>query len=78
MIEITLNNQLCDRVLYYETGFEQLHPLPEIHCWMDQRGQTYQQDWHVKRVNHTMYQRSHYMLVINNDQIATEFVLRWL
>jgi len=38
-------------VLYYETGFEQLHPILPIHEWMEDRGHTYQKDWNCVTIN---------------------------
>jgi hypothetical protein len=38
-------------LLYYETGFEQLHPIPPIYDWMEERGWEYYKDWHFYLFN---------------------------
>lgn len=62
-----------DDILYYETGFEQLHPLPEIVNWMQQQGYSYQLDWQCRRVTAGVYE-----LAFPNEEIKTLFVLKWL
>ena len=78
MTEIKLTNNQRDKVLYYETGFEQLHPLPHIHNWMKEQGCRYRKDWTVSRVNHTPNHRSYYMLSFADPKMAELFILKWL
>ena len=57
--------------LYFETGFEQLHPLPEIIEWMTEQGYKYKVDWNCLRNNNT------YELTFPNKEIAALFSVRW-
>lgn len=78
MTEIKLTNSQCDEVLYYETGFEQLHPQLHIHDWMEEQGCRYREDWTVTRVDHTFDQRSYWKLSFRDPKMAELFVLKWL
>lgn len=65
-------DNMINKLLYYETGFEQLHPIPEVYKWMASQGYVYEKDWQVianKSVG--------YYVKFPNDEIATLFVLRW-
>lgn len=84
-----------DRVndlLYYETGFEQLHPWPEIVEWMTTQGYSYGRDWHChKRGKSPIYTHTvgmdpaaapigfetGYVLEFPNSEIMMLFLLRW-
>jgi hypothetical protein len=57
--------------LYYETGFEQLHPIPYIHSWMEDQGLKYYKDWNVLR------RGQEYFFQFPNENIKLLFLLRW-
>ena len=61
--EFKLTQKQIGELLYYETGFEQLHPNIDIIHWMSERGWEYHIDWHCVKVPHTYDQRSYYKLV---------------
>jgi hypothetical protein len=65
-------------VLYYETGFEQLHPDPAIVDWMEERGYKYQSDWRVVRASSNGALRSEWAICFANKQACELFVLKWL
>ena len=60
------------KLLYYETGFEQLHPIPEVHDWMKERGLEYYKDWGCVKVFNDVY-----YLEFKDEKTATIFWLRW-
>jgi hypothetical protein len=60
--------------LYYETGFEQLHPHLEIIKWMESHGWEYQKDWFCEKVNTKL---SSYVLKFPSEESVTMFLLRW-
>jgi|APGre2960657373_1045057.scaffolds.fasta_scaffold01272_3 hypothetical protein len=63
-------------LLYYETGFEQLQPIPPIHAWMEERGWEYYKDWTcVKAFNDDLC--CVYYLEFKDDKMAVMFWLRW-
>jgi hypothetical protein len=80
-------------LLYYETGFEQMHPRPEIHQWMAELGYTYGSDWHChKRMEVVEDQGSDppaaigangrsvqtgYSLEFPSEELMALFLLRW-
>lgn len=70
---LTLTSNQVENWLYYETGFEQLHPHPGIIAWMEDQGYQYQHDWKCYR---TRFKRD-YALQFPNDEVKTMFVLRW-
>jgi hypothetical protein len=61
-------------VLYYETGFEQLHPTPDIIHWMEEQGYLYQKDWSVATVS----VRHEWAICLPNEKIAELFMMKWL
>lgn len=64
--------------LYYETGFEQLHPMPEIVDYMAQQGYQYGRDWGC--VAETPYQQLKtraYTLWFKTQETQTAFQLGW-
>lgn len=67
------DNKLFDW-LYYETGFEQLHPNIEIIEWMQDQGYTYQTDWFCKL--QARYSNM-YKLEFPTEYAAVLFLLRW-
>jgi hypothetical protein len=75
---ILLSPDIALTVLYYETGFEQLHPLPEVLDWMTERSYNYDSDWKVVRVNDNPANRSDWAVCFNNKQACELFVLKWL
>jgi hypothetical protein len=75
---IIVNGNTLGELLYYETGFEQLHPIPEIVEWMEERNYKYRQSWKVVRVDLDKGNRSDWALCFNNSEIRDLFTLRWL
>lgn len=71
---ILLTAPEAHEVLYFETGFEQLHPLPEIIIWMEEQGYKYHKDWSVVTVS----QRHEWAICLPNDKIAEMFMMKWL
>ena len=71
-----LTTDQTDKWLYYETGFEQLHPHLEIIQWMKEQGYQYSRDWSCTR-KVTQTARANYALEFPNKEIQTMFVLRW-
>lgn len=61
------------KLLYYETGFEQLHPIPPVHDWMKERGWEYYKDWDCVKVYNDVY-----YMEFKDDKMAAMFWLRWL
>lgn len=80
MITVTLTQEQINQILYYETGFEQLHPHIEIVEWMAERGWRYHHDWRCNRVIVRLSSgaRLDYELTFNSKEMAQMFVLRWL
>jgi len=74
---LKLTNKQIEELLYYETGFEQLHPIPPIHNWMEEHGWEYHKDWDCKRLVWET-QGSMYGLEFRDDEIMGMFILRWL
>ena len=68
-----LTTDQTDKWLYYETGFEQLHPTPEIINWMKERGYVYQINWSCERLV-TRTARANYVLEFPNEEIKTKFM----
>lgn len=79
---IILTGKDIDRVLYYETGFEQLHPFPQIHNWMKERGFEYYENWKVIRLGGETYRfgslTTDWVILFEDEQIAEMFMLKWL
>lgn len=79
---IILTGKDVDRVLYYETGFEQLHPHIVIHNWMEDRGQKYETNWKVIRFGEERIKfrsiQSDWVVLFDNEQLAHMFMLKWL
>jgi hypothetical protein len=78
MTEVKLTKSQIQQLLYYETGFEQLHPDPAIIDWMEQQGWRYHNDWNCVRVDNTWEERNYYKLVFADDEMASVFLLKWL
>lgn len=70
---LELSKDQIHKWLYYETGFEQLHPELEIIAWMEEQGYQYQHDWKCVK---TSVKRT-YSLEFPNKEIQTLFMLRW-
>ena len=75
---IILDKETLGNLLYYETGFEQLHPLPEVHKWMEERDHDYGITWKVVRVDPDRGNHSDWAFCFNNSEIRDLFTLRWL
>lgn len=75
---IILTDDDVHRVLYYETGFEQLHPLPEIHKWMEERNYEYYVNWKVLREYEDRGKVSAWIIAFDDENIAQMFMLKWL
>jgi len=72
MIRVVLDDRLIKKLLYYETGFEQLHPVPEVHAWMESHGWEYYKDWNCTKLDHYEYG-----LEFRDKEMMTMFLLRW-
>ena len=77
MILFKLTDQQIKNLLYYETGFEQLHPIPPVHDWMKQRGWEYYTDYRCVRLECEL-EGSKYDLEFRDDQMMNMFILKWL
>jgi hypothetical protein len=75
---IILDRESIGEILYYETGFEQLHPMPQIHNWMDERDHDYGVTWKVVRVDPDRANNSDWAICFNDEQIRNLFAMRWL
>jgi hypothetical protein len=75
---ILLSLDTAVTVLYYETGFEQLHPLPNIIDWMEERSYNYDDDWKVIRVEDKPENRSNWAICFISRQACELFTLKWL
>lgn len=75
-VKIELTETQKQEWLYYETGFEQLNPLLEIHYWMEQRGYKYGDDWFCMN-DRTNGNKKRYWLEFPDEEIATMFMIRW-
>lgn len=60
-------------ILYYETGFEQLHPLPNIIDWMEERNYIYYTDWKCIVVT----PKKEWAICFPNKEICELFLLKW-
>jgi len=70
--KIVVPDNLLHKWLYYETGFEQLHPHPDIVYWMSEQGYIYNLHWKL----HT-FRGKGYWIDFPNDEIAALFLVRW-
>ena len=75
---ILLKGDILWDILYYETGFEQLHPFPSIVEWVEKQGYKYQYDWKVVRVEEDRSKESEWALCFPNKEICELFVLKFL
>jgi hypothetical protein len=75
---ILLSPDTATKVLYYETGFEQLHPHLEIIDWMNERQYKYHDNWRVVRVDDNPANRSDWAICFADKQACELFVLKWL
>ena len=57
--------------LYYETGFEHLHPHPYIIDWMHEQGYEYGVDWDVIKIS-----GGSYYIEFPNPEIVSLFVVK--
>jgi hypothetical protein len=71
---LVLSTDQQAQVLYYESGFEQLHPIPPIHDWMTQLGHEYYRDWCCKR----QLNNNQYVIEFPNNHVMDMFMLKWL
>jgi hypothetical protein len=65
--------------LYYETGFEQLHPKIEVIDWMTSMGYNYGTDYRVicSTVDEEIKKSRDYFIEFPNSEIAALFIARW-
>ena len=70
--EIDIPDAMLHKWLYYETGFEQLHPIPDIIRWMEEQGYVYGRDWKVDT-----FTGKSYWITFPYKEIAALFVARW-
>lgn len=75
---IIIDRESMRDLLYYETGFEQLHPVPEIHQWMSERNYNYGMTWKVVRVDPDRGRESDWAFCFDSTEIRDMFTLRWL
>jgi len=75
---ILIQDKDIENILYYETGFEQLHPQLHIHSWMEERNQTYYETWKVVRVSEDRSIRSEWAVCFQTAEMRDMFVLKWL
>lgn len=75
---ILLSGDDLVKVLYYETGFEQLHPFPNIIDWMKKHGCEYHENWKVVREEPNMTKDSCWAICFENKKHCELFVLKWL
>ena len=75
-IKIELTEEQKSEWLYYETGFEQLHPVPPIHSWMESLGYQYQEDWFCSN-DWPNGNKKRYWLEFPNDEVATMFMIKF-
>jgi hypothetical protein len=75
MIKFDLTPDQTADWLYYETGFEQLHPDPAIIYWMEEQGWDYRHDWDCgsDRKNYPTV----YYFTFKDEAMASAFLLRW-
>ena len=71
---VILSGKEAANVLYYETGFEQLHPIPPIHAWMSERGYEYYKTWNCVVVT----PREEWAIVFPDKEICELFMMKWL
>ena len=69
---VTVPDDMIHKWLYYETGFEQLHPNPDIVYWMAEQGYAYNLHWKVYA-----FTPRNYRFVFPNDEIAALFLIKW-
>lgn len=77
--QIVLSSKETMQLLYYETGFTQLHPKHEIYNWMLEQGHTYKVDWfvhHYPSIDHG--ELPYYILEFTSKEMMTLFALKWL
>jgi len=70
--DIDIPDDMLHKWLYYETGFEQLHPVPDIIRWMEEQSYVYGRDWKVDT-----FTGKSYWIGFPNKEIAALFVARW-
>lgn len=75
---ILIADKDIENILYYETGFEQLHPQLHIHQWMEERDQTYHETWKVVRVNQDPALISEWAVCFQTAEMRDMFALKWL
>jgi hypothetical protein len=75
---ILLDGEDVFNVLYYETGFEQLHPQLHIHTWMEERNQQYQDHWKVVRVDEDRSRVSEWAVCFQTSEMRDMFALKWI
>jgi len=81
MTEVKLSNQQVENLLYYETGFEQMHPHLGAIEWMEEYGWKYRDDWNCVKVapdGQIRNARIYYKLTFADDEMASMFLLKWL
>lgn len=76
MIELKLDRNQTFNWLYYETGFEQLHPHIEMITWMQKQGWQYYTDWDCKGRSNNLGE-DEYVLRFRDQEMMTMFLLRW-
>lgn len=75
---VLISHDKAIEIMYYETGFEHLFPLPEIIDWMKERCYNYDTDWKVVRSNPDRSIQSEWAICFSDKKICELFVLKWL
>lgn len=75
---ILLKGDKVWEILYYETGFEQLHPFPSTIDWMTTQGCKYHEHWKVVRAEDDRSKESEWALCFANEQHRELFTLKFL
>jgi hypothetical protein len=82
MIEMIVPNNRKNTWLYYETGFEQLHPNREIIDWFAEQGLKYNRDWfcvkdRTREPSVMLLDQVKYTFRLPSEDILMLFLLRW-
>jgi hypothetical protein len=81
-VTLVLSTKQSHEWLYYETGFEQLHPIPDIVYYMEAQGYVYEVDWWCKKEDVYLgypgrIAKGQDRFIFNTAEIAAKFLLRF-
>ena len=84
MITMVIPRGKVHEWLWYETGFEQMHAMPEIIAWMEEQGWSYHDTWGVSKLplgGEPVFSARgfpiRYQLWFTEQQQLAAFRLRW-